>query len=187
MEWIQRFTSTAREFASISNLPMELIYMGRSTIVSEGNNTLCHLIQDTNLINFFWLRLESILNSRSSVSIQSENDPLTQGLKKVINFDKEGKKWAIIGRKESKIMCLGSGENVLKSFMEYNNWKNNGDEDLGFLQALCNYLHELEKPQSGSNLQEKPHENSLKKHNKRSNSTSFLLRSLSCFVDSPTK
>ncbi|KAF7144107.1 hypothetical protein RHSIM_Rhsim05G0212000 [Rhododendron simsii] len=73
IEWIRKFTKTAKAVAQAARIPLEMLYVGKSyprekvrknntTIVAEN---LSHILPDLNLIWFFWVRLENMWHSKT--------------------------------------------------------------------------------------------------------------------------
>lgn len=73
MEWIRRFTTTAKAVAQAAGIQLEMLYVGKSnprekvrkinsTIVAEK---LSHILPDLTFIWFFWVRLESMWHSKT--------------------------------------------------------------------------------------------------------------------------
>ncbi|KAM0022764.1 putative sieve element occlusion [Helianthus debilis subsp. tardiflorus] len=73
LEWIRKFTRTARAMALAAGIPLEMAYVGKSkkrenvrkAIATINVEKLSYCWQDTTLIWFFWTRLESMLISFS--------------------------------------------------------------------------------------------------------------------------
>lgn len=152
MEWIRKFTVTAKDVASRAGITLEMLYVGNSyprEKVWENNyiittEKLSHVLPDLTLIWFFWVRLESMWHSKVQHKRTVENDAIMQEIMTMLSFDGSGQGWAVISR-GSADMAKAKGETILKSFVDFEKWKDDAKEN-GFLPALIHYLHELHNP-----------------------------------------
>lgn len=72
IEWMRKFTNTARTVALAANIPLEMIYVGKSNkrekvrraIATIMVEKLSYCWQDLTTIWFFWTRLESMFFSK---------------------------------------------------------------------------------------------------------------------------
>ncbi|WOG96410.1 hypothetical protein DCAR_0415745 [Daucus carota subsp. sativus] len=132
IEWIRRFTNTARAVAQAAGVQLEMAYVGKSTkreMVRKSMATitvekLSYCWQDPTMIWFFWARLESMLFSKIQVKKTDDQlDPLMKEIKKLLSYDKSGS-WALLC-KGSDIVASGHAQTVLSAFSEYDSWKEN--------------------------------------------------------------
>ncbi|KAL1819468.1 hypothetical protein ACET3Z_014337 [Daucus carota] len=132
IEWIRRFTNTARAVAQAAGVQLEMAYVGKSTkreMVRKSMATitvekLSYCWQDPTMIWFFWARLESMLFSKIQVKKTDDQlDPLMKEIKKLLSYDKSGS-WALLC-KGSDIVASGHAQTVLRAFSEYESWKEN--------------------------------------------------------------
>lgn len=129
IEWVRKFTSTARSVALEASIPLELVYVGKSskrekvqrviaTIIEEK---LSYVWEDLTMIWFFWTRLESMLYSKLQLGKIDEEDSTMLEIKKLLSYDKEGG-WAVFA-KGSDIVVNGHSSAVLPTLTEYEVWK----------------------------------------------------------------
>lgn len=152
IEWIRKFTSAAKIVAKEAQIQLEMLYVGKSnprekvrrnntTIVNEK---LSHVLPDLTLIWFFWVRLESMWHSKVQHKRTVENDSIMQEIMTMLSFDGSEQGWAVIS-KGSAEMAKAKGDTILNSFLGFDSWKNHAQE-IGFVPALNDHLHELHTP-----------------------------------------
>ncbi|KAI8541390.1 hypothetical protein RHMOL_Rhmol08G0056600 [Rhododendron molle] len=130
IEWIRRFTTAARSVAQSARIPLEMVYVGKSSkkeqirkiITTITNEKLSHTWQDL-MIWFFWTRLESMLFSKIQLGKIDDQDPMMQEIKKLLSYDKSGG-WAVLSR-GSAVVVNGHGTKVTPTLLEYDLWKEN--------------------------------------------------------------
>eukprot|EP00258_Populus_trichocarpa_P017390 XP_006378256.2 protein SIEVE ELEMENT OCCLUSION B [Populus trichocarpa] len=152
IEWIRKFTVTAKDVASRAGITLEMLYVGKSNPrekVRKNNSIittekLSHVLPDLTLIWFFWVRLESMWHSKVQHKRTVENDAIMQEIMTMLSFDGSDQGWAVISRGPAD-MAKAKGETILKSFVDFEIWKE-GAQEKGFLPALIDYLHELHTP-----------------------------------------
>ncbi|KAG5534790.1 hypothetical protein RHGRI_022787 [Rhododendron griersonianum] len=128
IDWIRRFTATARSVAQSAQIPLEMVYVGKSSkkeqvrkiITTITNEKLSHTWQDP-MIWFFWTRLESMLFSKIQLGRIDDQDPTMQEIKKLLSYDKSGG-WAVLSR-GSAVVVNGHGTKVTPTLLEYDLWK----------------------------------------------------------------
>lgn len=131
MEWIRKFTTTARAVAAAARIPLEMVYVGKSSkreqvrkvIATINVEKLSYVWQDLTMMWFFWTRLESMLFSKIQQGRADDQDPMTQEIKKLISNDKDGG-WAVLC-KGPGVVINGHGTTVLPTLLEYDQWKEN--------------------------------------------------------------
>ncbi|KAJ6421064.1 hypothetical protein OIU84_028440 [Salix udensis] len=72
VEWVRKFTNTARATAQAAGIPLEMVYVGKSSkrekirlaIEKITEEKLSYACQDLTMIWFFWTRLESMFFSK---------------------------------------------------------------------------------------------------------------------------
>ncbi|KAG6741658.1 hypothetical protein POTOM_054935 [Populus tomentosa] len=154
VEWVRKFTNTARAVAQASRIPLEMVYVGKSRKreqirrVMETINVekLSYAWQDLTMIWFFWTRLESMLFSKIQLGKVDDHDPMMQGIKKLLSYDREGG-WAVLS-KGSSVVVNGHGTTVLPTLVEYDLWKEQVPVkgfDLAFQEHHEN-LHDIVHP-----------------------------------------
>ncbi|KAF9609129.1 hypothetical protein IFM89_013383 [Coptis chinensis] len=157
IDWIRKFTLTARKVSRATWTPLELLYVGKSNPsekVRRNNETiadekLSHYWSDLTLIWFFWVRIESMWYSKMQQGKTADNDPLMQELVKMLSYDVSGKGWAIISKGPE--MATAKGDTMLVSFKEFDHWKEHVEER-GFVHALNDHLHQVQTPPLGVHL-----------------------------------
>ncbi|KAK9934530.1 hypothetical protein M0R45_021670 [Rubus argutus] len=154
--WIRNFTKAARDVALEAGIQLEMLYLGKSKqkervardiIRTIKEEKLSHTI-DWNLIWFFWVRLESMWQSKGQLmSEQSQahfrndnikNDIIMQGIVSLLSFGSSERGWALIGV-PSADMSKANGEHMLRSMKEFQDWKARHNV-VGFTPALNEHL-----------------------------------------------
>ncbi|OVA17625.1 Sieve element occlusion [Macleaya cordata] len=152
IEWIRKFTTTARAVAQAARIPLELVYVGKSNpkervrknIATITFEKLGHCWQDLTSIWFFWVRLESMWYSKMQLGKTVENDSIMQEIMSMMSFDGSDQGWALFSRGTSE-MAKGKGETILTSLTQFDAWK--GDvEQKGFINALKDHLLQIHPP-----------------------------------------
>ncbi|KAF5939230.1 hypothetical protein HYC85_023489 [Camellia sinensis] len=155
MEWIRRLTTTARHVGQDARIPLEMVYVGKSSSKKEQIQRVNATIRAEKLSNtwmedmiwFFWIRLESMLFSKIKLERVNNNDPLTNEIKKLLGYDKSGEGWAVLS-KGSDVLINGHGTTVLTTLLEYEDtWKEKVDIQ-GFQISLKDHhdmLHRIEQ------------------------------------------
>ncbi|KAM1215192.1 hypothetical protein ACFX2I_011623 [Malus domestica] len=159
IEWIRNFTKAARNVAREAGIQLELLYVGKSKAKEKVVKNIISIIQaeklshtlEVNLIWFFWIRLESMWQSKGQIlSEQSrtqtdhlKSDRIMQGIISMLSFGSSDRGWAVIAL-GSADMSKANGEHMLRSLREYNNWKIRPTE-IGFTPALNEYLEGVHK------------------------------------------
>ncbi|TXG56164.1 hypothetical protein EZV62_017477 [Acer yangbiense] len=157
IEWIRKITKTAQEMAKVAGIPLELIYVGkinpkekvRRNIAAIAAENLSHTLQDITQIWFFWVRLESMWQSKIKQGKSEEDDQIMQEIVTMLSFDGSGQGWAIICKGSE--MAKSKGETILKCFGDYELWKSNA-KDKGVICAINDHLHELYSPDHCNHL-----------------------------------
>ncbi|KAK9924122.1 hypothetical protein M0R45_032509 [Rubus argutus] len=161
IEWIRRFTRAAKDVALEAGIQLEFLYLGKSRQQEEVSRKFIRTIEkenishslDWNLSRFFWVRLESMWQSKgkfmselSQVHVRDDNrknDVIMQGIVSMLSFGSSDSGWALI-EKASGDMSNANGDHMLRSFNEYKDWKLRHNER-GFTPALNEYLAGLHK------------------------------------------
>lgn len=152
MEWIRKFTSTAKSVARELQIPLEIIYVGKSNpgervrkinkAIREEN--LSNVLADLTIIWFFWVRLESMWHSKLQQSKTVENDQIMHGIMRILSFDSSDQGWAVINQGTGR-MAQGKGDTFIKCLEEHEHWKDKVN-DKGLLPAMDDYMQELQTP-----------------------------------------
>ncbi|KAF8026100.1 hypothetical protein BT93_F2803 [Corymbia citriodora subsp. variegata] len=129
IEWIRKFTTTARTVAQAARIPLEMAYVGKSgkqeqvrrTIATISTEKLSYTWGNLAMVWFFWTRLESMLFSKIQLGKVDEHIPIMQLIKRLLSFDMAGG-WAVLSR-GSSIIVNGHGTTVLLALLQYDVWK----------------------------------------------------------------
>ncbi|PSS30187.1 Protein SIEVE ELEMENT OCCLUSION B like [Actinidia chinensis var. chinensis] len=128
IEWIRRFTTAARSVAQAALIPLEMVYVGKSSkkeqvrrvINTITQENLSYTWQDL-MVWFFWTRLESMLFSKIQLGKADDNDPMMQEIKKLLSYDKSGG-WAVLS-KGNQVVVNGHSTTMLPTLIDYDLWK----------------------------------------------------------------
>lgn len=152
MEWIRKFTSAAKSMARTLQIPLEMMYVGKSNPgqkVKRINKTiydenLSNVLTDPTIIWFFWVRLESMWHSKLQQSKTVENDQIMLEIMRILSFDSSDLGWAVLSQGTVR-MTQGKGDSFLKCLDELDEWK--GDvNDKGVLTAMDDYIQGIQQP-----------------------------------------
>nr|XP_043627094.1 protein SIEVE ELEMENT OCCLUSION B-like [Erigeron canadensis] len=153
IEWIRKFTLIAKDVARAAEIPLEMMYVGKSNR-RERLQRIIDIIERDNLsdnlyypeqIWYFWVRLEKMLYSKSKHTKSSDVDPILQEINTMLTYDGNDEGWAVICRGSNDWMHRANGETVLTGLTNYKDWKDNAQEK-GFLPALNDYLMSISSP-----------------------------------------
>ncbi|XP_052205367.1 protein SIEVE ELEMENT OCCLUSION B-like [Diospyros lotus] len=152
LEWIRRFTVSLKAVAKSANIPLEILYVGKSnrrekiqrinSIISAEQ--LSHIMPDVTLNWFFWVRLESMWHSKMQHSKSPDTDTIVQEIVKMLSFDGGDQGWAVISR-SSEEMAKANADVMLKSLARFDQWRGRAAE-VGFVPALNENLQDLRSP-----------------------------------------
>ncbi|KAI5604645.1 hypothetical protein POPTR_001G340200v4 [Populus trichocarpa] len=128
-EWVRKFTNTARAVAQAARIPLEMVYVGKSSkrekirrvIATITVEKLSYVWQDLTMMWFFWTRLESMLYSKIQLGKLDDHDPMMQEIKKLLSYGREGG-WAVLSN-GSNVVVNGHKTTVLQTLLEYDLWK----------------------------------------------------------------
>ncbi|KDP46383.1 hypothetical protein JCGZ_10223 [Jatropha curcas] len=147
MEWIRKFTNTARAVAQSAGIPLGMVYVGKSnpkervrrniaTIIVEK---LSHYWQDLTSIWYFWVRIESMWRSKNQLGRTPENDPIMKEIMTMLSFDGSDGGWAIFTRGSDEIV-RAKGNIFLTCLANYSAWKDQIQQK-GFMPTLKEQLY----------------------------------------------
>ncbi|EPS71838.1 hypothetical protein M569_02915, partial [Genlisea aurea] len=145
IEWIRRFTQTARSVANALNVPLEMLYVGKrepkektrrchEIIQREGLSHIFPLKDYSDYVWFFWVRLTSMWNSKKQIGM-TENDEIMQEIKDMLVFDSSEQGWAVFSRGNQEI-TKGNGEKVIQVLENSGNWMYKVDQPEKFVAVL---------------------------------------------------
>ncbi|KAG7954385.1 hypothetical protein I3843_11G013900 [Carya illinoinensis] len=157
IEWIRKFTTSAKNVAKAANITLDLLYVGKSNAKERVQKTnsiisteqLSHFWADLTYIWFFWTRLESMLYSKMMSGKTVENDPIVEEVITMLSFDGSEKGWAVVSGgppDHEEIIARGSGEIALKTMEDFGNWRDDV-VNIGFVPAFKEHLRKLHTPQ----------------------------------------
>ncbi|KAM7266857.1 hypothetical protein ACFE04_009023 [Oxalis oulophora] len=152
IEWIRKFTNTAKAVAQASGIELALLYVGKSNpkdrvrrIINTINaEKLSHCWQDLTLVWYFWVRIESMWHSKTQLGRSPENDTIMQQIMAMLSFDGSEGGWALLSRGSGE-MTKAKGPLFLTAMSDYTAWKEDVNTK-GFLQAVHDYLKGLHTP-----------------------------------------
>ncbi|KAI4305072.1 hypothetical protein L6164_028461 [Bauhinia variegata] len=138
VDWIRTFTNTASSVARDANIPLEIVYVGKSKpkeqrqrmITALAQEKLSHFLPDAISIWLFWARLESLKHSKLQHNLLT---PLT--------LDSSNEGWAVFFSGSSTVMAAANGSAILRTLEDFDKWKEDAKRE-GFVWALDDYLHQ---------------------------------------------
>ena len=104
INWIRKFTTTAKVVVEAARIDLELIYVGKNNakerlkknIATINVEQLSHYWPNISSVSLFWARLESMLYSKLQKTV--ENDYIMQEVMTMLSFDGSDQGWAILFR-----------------------------------------------------------------------------------------
>ncbi|KAK8529348.1 hypothetical protein V6N12_060131 [Hibiscus sabdariffa] len=150
MDWIRKFTTTAKAVARAANIKLEMLYLGKSNprenvrrnMTTIQFENISHTLPDISLIWFFWARLESMWHSRAQHGVTVQNDIIMQEILTMLGFDGSDRGWTVISRGSDEL-TRAKADTALKSLEEYAAWATASAEK-GFVPALNDYIKSLQ-------------------------------------------
>ncbi|XP_039034653.1 protein SIEVE ELEMENT OCCLUSION B-like [Hibiscus syriacus] len=150
LDWIRKFTTTAKAVARAASIEFEMLYMGKSNprekvrrnMTAIELENISHTLPDISLVWFFWARLESMWHSRAQHGMTVKNDLIMQEILTMLGFDGSEQGWAVISRGTDEI-TRAKADTALKSLEEYTAWATELAEK-GFVPALNDYIKSLQ-------------------------------------------
>ncbi|XVE67803.1 hypothetical protein DITRI_Ditri09bG0017800 [Diplodiscus trichospermus] len=147
VEWVRRFAKEARKVATADKIPLEIVYVGKSSEREKVNKArkiiskekLGDVLQDQAMV-WFWNRLESLLFSKIQLGRADDDDPIVQQIKKLLSYDR-GVGWAVLSI-GSNIVVNAHSTTVLHALVHFEEWKVNVSEK-GFHLAFQEYHGKL--------------------------------------------
>ncbi|KAJ0551085.1 putative sieve element occlusion [Helianthus annuus] len=130
IEWIRKFTRSARTMANAAGITLEMAYVvGKSkkkenvrrAIATINVEKLSYCWQDITLIWFFQIRLECMLFSKIQLKCADDQDLMMLEIKKLLSHVKDGS-WALLC-KGSQILTNGHGSTMLQTPVDFDLWK----------------------------------------------------------------
>ncbi|WOL11313.1 hypothetical protein Cni_G20075 [Canna indica] len=147
IDWIRRFTTALRRVSQEAQVPIEMVYVGKSSprdrvrkaINVIASEKLSGYWQDPVMVWFFWVRLESMWHSKMQHGRSIENDPIMQEVMTMLSFDGGDEGWAVISR-GSMDMVKAHGRKMVECLNTWDTWKANVRTKEDFVPALSNAL-----------------------------------------------
>lgn len=152
IEWIRKFTNAAHDVAKAAGIPFGLVYVGKSNpkervrrnTITISAEKLSHCWQDLNLIWYFWVRIESMWQSKMQLGRSVENDPVMQGIMSMLSLDGSEGGWALLSRGSAE-MATAKGSIFLTCLLQYDQWKEQAQQN-GVVPAIRDHLKQLHTP-----------------------------------------
>ncbi|XP_022868771.1 protein SIEVE ELEMENT OCCLUSION B-like [Olea europaea var. sylvestris] len=146
IDWIRKFTSTARSIANTLRFPLEMIYVGKSNPKDKVRR--CHEIIDRERLShifslkdyydyvwYFWVRLGSMWNSKIQHGMTVETDKIMQEILTMLTYDGSEQGWAVFSRGKHD-MTKGKGDILLTVFDNFGKWGQRVDHPDKFVPVL---------------------------------------------------
>ncbi|XP_021733817.1 protein SIEVE ELEMENT OCCLUSION B-like [Chenopodium quinoa] len=131
LTWIRQFTNEARAVARTLQIPLEMVYVGRSHTKEEVHKIcasiimeqLSHCWQDPTFVWYFWTRIESMIYSKIQLgNVHDHEDTIWQEIQKLHSHDKSHSGWVVLA-KGSRIIVHGQGKVAMVTLEELEKWK----------------------------------------------------------------
>ncbi|CAI9757383.1 unnamed protein product [Fraxinus pennsylvanica] len=146
IEWIRRFTTTAKNVAKDADIILELVYAGKSgsrekverinKIIDE--NKYSGFWNEITIVWYFWTRLESMMHSKIHRGRTVKDDQILQEALTLLTYNGDDK-WALICRGSSPQTARARGDMFLTSLEDFSSWKEEANQK-GFVPALVDYF-----------------------------------------------
>ncbi|XP_073299838.1 protein SIEVE ELEMENT OCCLUSION B-like [Primulina huaijiensis] len=146
IDWIRRFTVSARAAANALNVPLEMLYVGKRNPKDKVRR--CHEIIDREKLShifslkeyydyvwYFWMRLWSMWNSKKNTTLTVDDDHVMQQIMDLMTFDSSDQGWAVFSWGNNE-MTKGKGDIVLPVLEAYNTWGYKVDHPDKFVTVL---------------------------------------------------
>ncbi|XP_059657800.1 protein SIEVE ELEMENT OCCLUSION B-like isoform X2 [Cornus florida] len=155
LEWIRNFTTLLKSVAKAANIPLEMLYVGKSkptNKVGKINDTIIQekissALPDIAAIWWFWSRIESMWHSKVKIEEDkkaADSDPIMKDILSLLSFDCSSEGWALISKGSSadREVAKAKGDIMTKTFVEYKEWQERAEKTT-FIFALNEYLIKL--------------------------------------------
>ncbi|KAI3452649.1 hypothetical protein Pfo_009313 [Paulownia fortunei] len=149
IEWIRKFTLSARAAANALQVPLEMLYVGKRYPKEKvrrcheviNREKLSHIfsVDYYDFIWFFWVRLWSMWNSKKQVGMNVENDPIMREIMDLLAFDSSELGWAVFSWGNFRI-TKGHGDKLMPVLENYNQWGYRVDSPDKFVPVLDEQL-----------------------------------------------
>ncbi|KAK9926763.1 hypothetical protein M0R45_023976 [Rubus argutus] len=159
IEWIRKFTVSAKAAAREAQIPLELVYAGRSTATREKIRRVNRTIETENLGRtwpdytstwFFWSRLDSMRCSKAKYHKTVDNDAILREVMTLLSYDGSDHGWVMVWRGSAETV-RGNGQLALITLDDFGAWKIQASE-IGFVPEFTNQLKRRHQPQHCTRL-----------------------------------
>ncbi|OIT06340.1 PREDICTED: protein SIEVE ELEMENT OCCLUSION B-like [Nicotiana attenuata] len=158
VEWIEKFTTSAKGVAHRAGIDLHMIYVGKSSnkdrvrrinsIIRKENLSYC--LDDVMSVWYFWKRLESMFYSKMQLGKTIKDDKIMQEVLTMLSFDGSDQGWALISRGSFE-MARAKSVVITKTLDDFHVWEEDAREK-GFVLALIDYCLHLHTPQHCNRL-----------------------------------
>ncbi|KAK6116563.1 hypothetical protein DH2020_049669 [Rehmannia glutinosa] len=149
IDWIRKFTLSARAAANALHVPLEMLYVGkrypkekvRKCHETINREKLSHIfsVDYYDYVWFFWVRLWSMWNSKKQIGMTLESDRVMQEIMDLLSYDSSETGWAVFSRGNYEI-TKANGEKVMPVLENYNDWGYKVDHPDKFVPVLDEQL-----------------------------------------------
>ena len=159
IEWIREFTNKARDVATVLNIPLELIYVGKSNVPKERIRKINEIIQAEKLshicpefmsIWFFWSRLESMRCSKVRYGKTIDDDHILKEVMVLLSYDGSDQGWVSLWHGDNET-ARANGKLALLTLNAFQAWQNEAINK-GFVPAFGQELEQRHSPQHCTRL-----------------------------------
>ncbi|XP_051116216.1 protein SIEVE ELEMENT OCCLUSION B-like [Andrographis paniculata] len=146
IDWIRKFTLSARAAASALHVPLEMLYVGKrnprdkvrrchEVINREKLSHIFPLAEYYDYVWYFWVRLWSMWNSKKHIGMSVDDDRIMREIMDMLTFDSSKEGWAVFSRGNYE-MAKGKGDVVLPVLDNYTAWGYNVDHPDKFVAVV---------------------------------------------------
>lgn len=154
IEWIRKLTRTTRGMAQAAGISLGMVYVGKNNLkerVKKNTQTiveeeLSHYLKDMTSVTYFWVRIESMWQSKMQLGKNVENDRVMQEIMTLLSFDSSEGGWALLSRGSTEII-RAKGSTILNCLMQYDVWKEQAQLK-GLVPAIRDHITKLQTPHS---------------------------------------
>lgn len=150
---------SAKAVAREAQIPLELVYAGRSTATREKLRRVNRTIETENLSRtwtdststwFFWSRLDSMRCSKAKHHKTVDNDAILREVMTLLSYDGSDQGWVMVWRGSAETV-RGNGQLALTTLDDFGAWKIPAAEN-GFVPEFSNQLIRRHQPQHCTRL-----------------------------------
>ncbi|CAK9180442.1 unnamed protein product [Ilex paraguariensis] len=151
LDWIRNFTKAARDVAQAAGITLGMVYVGKSNPRDRVRRNILSISEskignswDLNQIWYFWVRLESMLQSKMQLGKAPETDPVMKEIMAMLSFDSSEIGWALMSI-GSADLAKAKGSIFLTGLMQFDRWRENVQTQGSFMAPLRDHLNFLIK------------------------------------------